>query len=86
MDDVCKDDADFNSLREIVFALAKEAAAPSSRNRAAVFVSLIKSQLGYIPPCRQAKPYERLQSARKTLLSQEEKVQEQKRRLFNERK
>jgi hypothetical protein len=84
MDEVCKDAAEFKSLSEIIFALAKEAAAPSSRNRAAVFMSLMKSQLGYMPPSRQEKPYEKLKRVSTELFkapsrgkSVSEKVQEQ---------
>lgn len=74
MDEVCKDEADFNSLRAIVFSLAKEAAGPLSKNKAAVFMSLLKSQLGYIPPSNEkAGP----------AASISERVREQRRRLLN---
>jgi hypothetical protein len=92
MDEVCKDELEFESLRVIVFSLAKEAAAPSSRNKAAVFMSLIKSQLGYLPPSKREKPYEKLKRVRAELsnVPQEksiaDKVQEQRRLLLGGRK
>jgi hypothetical protein len=80
MDGVCRDEAEYKSLSGIVFVLANEAAAPSSRNRAAVFMSLLKSQLGYKPPsCRDATAPQR--AGKK---SYAEKVQEQRRKLLGE--
>ena len=48
-------DEQADELSNIVFALAKEANAPTSKNPMAVFMSSLKSQLGYIPPTKKSK-------------------------------
>lgn len=56
---IAKTNEQVDELSNIVFALAKEANAPTSKNPIAVFMSSIKSQLGYVPPTKLKKTVKR---------------------------